>query len=325
MQDIISRFSTVFTTAEIETYLFGSQENRTDLLEDLIFKFSQCTLPLDSTQSSQIPFLRGHPERLLTLDDISEARLSGIDTYDILGVTLDTSLDGISSHSDGIDPAFDLAKLGHHFMKQFWRFSEICDLDEAIFYYQECLQMFPQNDHHYLEVLLGLSSAFYHRLRLLHREKDLKQLIVHLRIQHTFDIAAVSWPNVFQGVFSAAIEDSHPSLTTSLSRRDYSRSRRNKRFELSQGGRTCPQDRRSVGARKKYCDYVCTFIFMIFCSNILSSEHMPQKMQQDANGGNGSRAGLKGGPWIPNQSSETHNAQGPRGGRFPTDLTSVFT
>jgi len=267
MQDIISRFSTVCTIAEIKTYLFGSQENRTDLLEDLISEFSQYTLALDSTQSSQIPFLRGHPERLLTLDDISEARLSGMDAYNILGVTLDTSLDGISSQSDGIDPASAFAKLGHHFMKQFWRFSEICDLDEAISCYQECLQLFPENDHHYLEVLLGLCSAFYHRLRLLCRKKDLKQLITHLRIQHTFDIAAVSWPSVFQGVFSAAIADSHPSLTTSLSRREYPRSRRNKRFELSQGGRTCPQDRRAVGARKKYCDCVCTSIFMIFCSN----------------------------------------------------------
>jgi len=200
IQEIISRFSTVCTIAGIKTYLFGAQENRTHLLEDLISEFSQCTLALSSTQSSQIPFLRGHPERLLTLDEIFEATSSGMNAHDILGVTVDAVLYEISSQSDGFDPCFAFAKIGHHFMKQFWRFSEICDLDEAISYYQECLNMFPKNDHHYLEVLLGLCHAFYHRLRLLGRKKDLQQLITHLRIQHSFDIKAVSWPSRFQGV-----------------------------------------------------------------------------------------------------------------------------
>jgi len=242
VQDIISRFSTECTVARIETYLFGSQENRSDLLEDLISEFSQSTLALDSTQSCQIPFLRGHPERLLTLDDISETKLSGMDACDILGVTVDALLDGTSSRSDGIEPAFAFAKLGHHFMKQFWRFSEIRDLDEAISCYQECLQVFPKNDHHYLEVLLGLCSAFYHRLKLLGRKKDLQQLLTHLRMQHTFDIKAVSWPIMFQGVFSTTIMDSRPSLTTSFPSWEYSRSRTNQRFGHSPGARNCPQD-----------------------------------------------------------------------------------
>ena len=208
VEDIISRFSALCTISRIETYLFGSQENRTHLLEDLISEFSQCALALDSTQSPQIPFLRGHPERLLTLDDISEAKLSGMGTYNTLEATVNALLDGTSSQSDGIDPAFAFATLGHHFIRQFRRFSEICDLDEAITCYQECLQMFPKNDYHCLEVMLGLCSAFYHRLRLLRRKEDLQQLITHLRIQHAFDIKAVSWPSIFQGVFSAVITDS---------------------------------------------------------------------------------------------------------------------
>jgi len=200
IQEIISRFSTVCATAQIETYLFGSQENRTNLLEDLVSEFSQSTLALDSAQSFQIPFLRGHPERLLTIDDISEANLSGMVIYEVPEVTIDDILDDTSSQSDGIDPAFTFAKLGHHFMKQFWRFSEISDLDEAISCYQECLHMFSKNDYHHLEVLLGLCSAFYHRLRLLSRKKDLHQLITHLQMQHTIELKAVSWPVGFQGV-----------------------------------------------------------------------------------------------------------------------------
>ena len=314
MQDIISRFSTVCTVAEIEGYLFGSQEIRTDLLEDLISEFSQCTLALDSTQSPQIPFLRGHPERLLTLDDISEAKSSGMDTYDMEGA-VDALLDGTSLQSDGIVPAFAFAKLGHHFMNQFGRFSEIDDLDEAISYYQECLGIFPQNDHHYLEILLGLSSAFYHRLRLLGGEKDLQQLIMLLRTQHAIDIKGVSWPTIFQGVFSAAITDSHPSLTSRFpvgNIQGLAQIRNSNSSNEAEPVRKIEESQSELNKRNDYLNrpmmvvYVASS-FIIFCSNTLSSNQ-----QQEANDGNGPRAAPNGDPWTPNRSFEPPNAQGTR-------------
>ena len=86
--------------------------------------------------------------------------------------------------------------------------------------------MFSENDYHYLEVLLGLCSAFYHRLRLLSRKKDLHQLIAHLIIQHTIDIKEVSWPTGFQGVcFQQQWRIVIQGLTTSFPSRGYLPSR----------------------------------------------------------------------------------------------------
>jgi len=199
MREIVS---TVCTTTQIEIYLFGSQENRTNLLEDLISEFSQSTLVLDPIQSPTFTFLRGHPKRLMTLDEISSVRVTKLLACVILGVSLDALLDEtFSSQLDGTEHAVALGKLGHHFMRRYWRFAEIFDLNEAICYYQEALSMFPQNDHHYIEVLLGLCSAFYHRLQLLGRQTDLQHLLTYLRLELNVDMKAVSWPNGHPGVF----------------------------------------------------------------------------------------------------------------------------
>jgi len=199
MQEIVSA---VCTTTQIEIYLFGSQEIRANLLEGLIFELSQSSLALDLIPSSTHTFLRGHPKRLMTLDEISLVRVAELPIYDILGVSVDALLDEtFSSQSDGIGHSVALGKLGHHFMRRYWRFAEIFDLNEAICYYQEALSMLPQNDHHYIEVLLGLCSAFYHRLRLLGRQMDLQHLLTYLRLQLSVDIKAFSWPNGYPGMF----------------------------------------------------------------------------------------------------------------------------
>jgi len=199
MREIVS---TVCTTTQIEIYLFGSQENRTNLLEDLISEFSQSTLVLDPIQSPTFTFLRGHPKRLMTLDEISSVQVTKLLACVILGVSLDALLDEtFSLQLDGTEHAIALGKLGHRFMRRYWRFAEIFDLNEAICYYQEALSMFPQNDHHYIEVLLGLCSAFYHRLQLLGRQTDLQHLLTYLRLELNVDMKAVSWPNGHPGVF----------------------------------------------------------------------------------------------------------------------------
>jgi len=199
MQEIVS---VVCTTTQIEIYLFGSLDNRTNLLEGLISELSQSTLAVDSIPSYTHTFLRGHPKRLMTLDEISSVRISEMPACDILGVSVDALLDEtFSLQSNVIDHAVALGKLGHHFMRRYWRFVEILDLNEAICYYQEALSMFPQNDHHYIEVLLGLCSAFYHRVQLLGRQTDLQHLLSYLRLQLSVDTKAVSWPSEYPGVF----------------------------------------------------------------------------------------------------------------------------
>ena len=199
MQEIVS---VVCTTTQIEIYLFGSQENRTNLLGDLISELSQVTLASDSIQPPTHTFLRGHPKRLMTLDEISSVRVSEMLTCDVLGVSVDSLLEEtFSSQPNGIDHAVALGKLGHHFTRRYWRFAEILDLNEAICYYQEALLIFPQNNHHYIESLLGLCSAFYHRFQLLCRETDLQHLLTYLRLQLSVDMKAVFWPNGCLGAF----------------------------------------------------------------------------------------------------------------------------
>jgi len=207
MQEIVS---SVCTTSQIEIYLFGSQECRTNLLENLISELSQSTLAFNPVQSPKRTFLHGHPKRLMTLDEIFSVRVSELLISDILGVSVDALLDKtFSSQFDVIDHSVALVTLGHHFMKRYWRFAEIFDLNEAICYYQEALSMFTQNDYHYLEVLLGLCSGFFHRFQLLGRQLDLQHLLTYLRLQLIVDMKAVSWPNGYSGVSKSGL-DGHP-------------------------------------------------------------------------------------------------------------------
>jgi len=199
MQEIVS---SVCTITQIEIYLFGSQESRTNLLENLISELSQSTLMLDPIQPPAPTFLLGHPKRLMTLDEISSIRASDLLACDILSVDVDALSDKtFSSQSDDIDHAVALGKLGHHFMRRYWRLAETFDLNEAICSYQDALPLFLKNDYHYIEVLLGLCSACYHRLQLLGRQTDLQLLLMYLRLQLGIDTKAISWPNGYSGAF----------------------------------------------------------------------------------------------------------------------------
>jgi len=186
MEEIISN---VLSAAEFQTYIFGSEENRADLLDDLISGLSQPSFALNPVEFPQHSFLRGHPKRLLTLDEISAIRLSDLCISEILEVSGDILLEEtFASQSNSYDQGVSLEKLAHHFMKRYWRFAETFDLNEAIYHYQEALSMFHKSDCHYVEVVLGLCSAFYHRLQLFGRKTDLQHLLMYLRLQRSVEM-----------------------------------------------------------------------------------------------------------------------------------------
>jgi len=188
MKDILSRF-TVTSPSSIESYLFGSEGGRAELLQRIIVGLSGTEVSSYSSSSLEPQPLEGHPKRLLTLEEITQLQNHALSVDNILQNTIEDLRLRVSSatpNHQGLGQMYH--KLGHYLLKRYWRFSEISDLNESISYQQESLQLVSSEGYVYLEILLDLCSAIYHRFQILRRDEDRQELLVYLHRQSFFDI-----------------------------------------------------------------------------------------------------------------------------------------
>ena len=178
----------------LELYLFGSSENHSILLRNLIDQLrsdyipfcEQYTIPAKETPN----FLAGHPKRLLSLDDLADIRLSCFQSLQEHR-NIHRLRRQLNALPDDPDKGIWLLRLADVLSRRYWQLDQKDDLEEAIWYYQEALSLLPQTHYHFLEAILGFCSCVYQRFQLLGHLDDLKKLLEHLHTEHNLHLESI--------------------------------------------------------------------------------------------------------------------------------------
>ena len=192
MNDILSGFMQGLT---VEEYLFGSNMNRITQLSRLISQLhlagfgASNLLDLNATREA-LPAFEGHPRRLLYLDEILAIQRGELTVENVLQI----SVEDLRGEVDFADRPRIYRKLGHCLLKRFWRFGELDDLEEGIWYLQAAIPLSDKNDYRYLEVLLGLCTGLWERLQTLGQKDDHQKLVAYLREQQLVDLKTILHP-----------------------------------------------------------------------------------------------------------------------------------
>ena len=176
----------------VEEYLFGSNENHSTILRNLINQLRSDYMPFCNQYTMLIRetslFLTGHPQRL-PLDAL-------LDNY-FLETLAFSNTHFVRRHLDALFPSDKgpwLLRLADILSRRFWRLNQKDDLEEAIWYYQKAVSLLPQTHYHFLEAILGLCSSVYQRFRLLGHLDDLKKLLDYLHIEQNLDLESLLTP-----------------------------------------------------------------------------------------------------------------------------------
>ena len=182
----------------LEQYLFGSSENHSVLLHNLIDQLrsdhmpfcDQYTMPANETPL----FLKGHPKRPLSLDDLVDIHLENFQS--LLEHNhihrLRSQLSALPA--DDPDKGLWLLRLADVLSRRFWQLDQKDDLEEAIWYYEEALSLLPQTHYHFLEAILGVCSCRYQRFQLLGLVDDLKKLLEYLHAEQNLNLESLLTP-----------------------------------------------------------------------------------------------------------------------------------
>ena len=179
----------------LEVYLFGSSENHSMLLRNLINQLRSDYMPFCDQYAmpakGKLKFLKGHIKRLLSLDELLEIHLANfqslLDHHNIH--RLCRQLNALPP--DDPDNGAWLLRLADALSRRFWQLDQKDDLEEAIWYYEEALSLLPQTHYHFLEVILGFCSCVYQRFQLLGHLDDLKKLLEHLHIENNLNVESL--------------------------------------------------------------------------------------------------------------------------------------
>jgi len=192
MNDVISGFMQGLT---VKQYLFGSNISRTGQLSMLILQLisadfgASSLLDLNATREALSAF-EGHPRRLLYLDEILAIQRGELTVENVLQI----SVEDLRGEVDFSDRPHIYRKLGHCLLKRFWRFGELDDLEEGIWYLQAAIPLTNKNDYRYLEVLLELCSSLWGRLQMLGQKDDHQKLLAYLQEQQLIDLETTLRP-----------------------------------------------------------------------------------------------------------------------------------
>ena len=161
----------------LDQYLFGLDDDRCLRLKDLHDRLRSGStnqpIPMDS-------FLSAHPERPLSLDELSNVfegdhhERSPIHRQSIISLRAKLSL----PPTPQADLSSSFLQLADALSRRFSQWAQKDDLEEAIWSYEEALSLIPNSHYHYLEALLGLCSSMYQRYYLLGHANDLKNLLI---------------------------------------------------------------------------------------------------------------------------------------------------
>ena len=139
-------------------------------------------------------FLKGHPKRLLSLDDLMDIRLENFQSLleHRYIHRLRSQLNTLPQ--DDPDKGTWLLRLADILSRRFWQLNQKDDLEEAIWYYEGALSLLPQTHYHFLEAILGFCSCVYQRFQLLGHLDDLKKLLEHLHTEHNLNLESLLTP-----------------------------------------------------------------------------------------------------------------------------------
>ena len=150
----------------------------------------QYTMPAKETPR----FLKGHPKRLLSLDDLVDIHLANFQSvleHQYIH-RLRSQLNALLP--DDPDKGTWLLRLADVLSRRFWQLDQKDDLEEAIWYYQEALSLLPQTHYHFLEAILGVCSCVYQRFQLLGHLDDLKKLLEYLHTEQNLNLESLLIP-----------------------------------------------------------------------------------------------------------------------------------
>ena len=168
----------------LDQYLFGFHDDRCSLLEDVYLLLR----PGSGSTNQRIPmesFLSAHPERPLSLDELSSNFKGDFHVQGLLHRQSITSLRAKLSllPTRHADRSSSLLRLGDALFRRFSQWAQKDDLEEAIWAYKEVLSLISNSHYYYLEALLGVCSSLYQRYYLLGHADDLKNLLLYLDLQ----------------------------------------------------------------------------------------------------------------------------------------------
>ncbi len=169
----------------LESYLFDSiapffQEDREQFIDTLISKLSLETSSLDRT--GRLFFLEGHKSHALSLEfDIIPCinplrTILATRSIDILRQEV-TQLSAV--HPGKVASTRCLA---HALYARYLANQQQDDLDEAIWWFKEAVELTPKEHCSYLDIVISLCSSLYFRVQLLGLEDDRKSLLETLRL-----------------------------------------------------------------------------------------------------------------------------------------------
>ena len=165
------------------------------LLRYLIDQLQSDYMPFRDQYAKETPkFLKGHPKRLLSLDDLVDIRLANfqsvLEHHNIH--RLRSQLNTLPP--DDPDKGACLLRLADVLSRRFWQLNQKDDLEDAIWYYEKALSLLPQTHYHFLEATLGFCSCVYQRFQLLGHLDDLKKLLKHLHTEHNLNLDSLLTP-----------------------------------------------------------------------------------------------------------------------------------
>lgn len=182
----------------LEQYLFGSIEDHSMLLRNLINQLRSDYLPFCdqyAMPAKETPnFLMGHPKRLLSLDDLVDIRRANFQSLLEHHHIHHLRSQVYALPPDDPDKGTWLLRLADVLSRRFWQLDQKDDIEEAIWYYEEALSLLPKTHYHFLEAMLGFCSCVYQRFQLLGHLEDLKKLLDHLYIEHNFNVESLLTP-----------------------------------------------------------------------------------------------------------------------------------
>ena len=160
------------------------------LRSDYMHFCDQFTMP-----AKEIPhFLKGHPKRLLSLDDLVDIHLANFQSlleHHYIH-RLRSKINALPP--DDPDKGTWLLRLADALSRRFWQLDLKDDLEEAIWYYEEALTLLPQTHYHFLEATLGVCSCVYQRFRLLCLLDDLVKLLDYLHTEKNLNVESLLTP-----------------------------------------------------------------------------------------------------------------------------------
>lgn len=166
----------------LDQYLFGFQDDHRFRLQYLCTAFRSGTLNQPTSMSSSLTCLTGHPERPLSLDELSKLCNGDfqVERQSIRSLRAELNL----FPSEHASRSSCLLRLADALYRRFFQWDQRDDLEEAIWSYEEALSLLPNTHYQYLETLLGLCASIYQRFYLLGHADDLQNLLRYLDLQY---------------------------------------------------------------------------------------------------------------------------------------------